>query len=106
MPVTDVDRRRALEVRQGEGHPPVAAERRAQQREQRLVLINRQELPVAESPPLRRKTETHNSDLGQERFGHSASPLRKLQIVGVGRQGGAVRRHLSCPASGSWFRNR
>src|SRR4051794_13334097 len=70
MPVTDVDRRPALEVRQGEVHPSVAAERSAEQREQRLVLVDGQELPVAEGPPLRRKDKAHDSDLGQEWFSH------------------------------------
>ena len=40
-----------------EVHAAVAAERRPQQREQRLVLVDRQQLPVAQRPPLRGEDE-------------------------------------------------
>ena len=54
----DMDRRSAPKVGQREVHPAVAAERRAEQREQRLVLIDRQQLPVAQAQPLGANTNS------------------------------------------------
>src|SRR5687768_15771926 len=42
----------------------------SQQREQSLVLINWQQLPVAESPTFRREVEAKDPDFGQKRFRH------------------------------------
>jgi hypothetical protein len=60
----DVDRRPAPQVGEREVDPPVPAERRAQEREERLVLIDGQELAVAEGPSLGREDEAHDPDLG------------------------------------------
>ena len=70
----DVDRRAAAQVGQREVDPAVAAEGRAEQREQRLVLVDRQQLPVAQRPALGREDEGHDPDFGQEWFGHVSSP--------------------------------
>src|ERR687887_268893 len=48
----------------------VAAEGCAQQREQRLILVDRQQLAVAQRPALRREVEAHDPDLRQERLRH------------------------------------
>src|SRR5688500_7511323 len=69
-----MDRDPATAVRQGEVHPPVAAPVRAQQREQRLVLVDRQQLAVAQRPSLRREAEAHDSDLSEERLSHGRAP--------------------------------
>ena len=52
-----MDRRAALKIRQGEVHPPVTAKGRAQQGEKRLILIDREELPIAQRPASRGKVE-------------------------------------------------
>src|SRR5437588_2462859 len=75
MSAAHMDRRAALKVRQAEVHPPVAAIGRAEQREQRLVLVDRQQLPVAQRPTLRREAEGHDPDLRQKWFGHPALSL-------------------------------
>ena len=91
----DVDRRPALQVRQGEVRLPVPAEGGAEQREQRLVLVDRQELPVAQRPALRGEHEAHDPDLRQERFGHSAPfgrgrcPRCRLRTLRRRRAGGS-----------------
>src|SRR4051794_30956690 len=72
-----MDGRAAALVRQGEVHAAVAAERRAEQREQRLVLVDRKELAVAHRPTLGREVEAHDPDLGQERLSHAV--LRSLR---------------------------
>src|SRR4051794_29653620 len=100
---THVDWRPALEVRQGEVHPSVAAERRAQQREQRLVLIDGQQLPVAKSPPLRRKGEAHDADLGQERFSHRRLLSEALQVEPSRRRGGGGGPGVA--VGGGWWHN-
>ena len=51
----DVDRRAAAQVGQREIDSSIAAKGRAQQREQRLVLIDGQELAVTQRPALRRE---------------------------------------------------
>ena len=53
----DVDRHPAAQVGQREVDPAVAAVGRAEQREQRLVLVDRQELAVALRPALGREVE-------------------------------------------------
>jgi hypothetical protein len=59
-----VNRRTAAEVGQCEGRLTIATEGRAQERKERLVLIDRQELTVAERPTFRREHETHYTDFG------------------------------------------
>ena len=60
--VADVDRGAALVVRKGEVHPTIAAEGGAEQGEEGLILINRQQLSVAEGPPLGGEAERHDAD--------------------------------------------
>jgi cyanophycinase-like exopeptidase len=61
MAAADVDRRASAQVGQREVAAPVAAEGRAQQREQGLVLVDRQKLPIAKGPATRREHETHDA---------------------------------------------
>ena len=63
MAAADVDRRAAAEIGQREVCLPVASEGRAKQREQRLVLVDRQQLAVTGRPTLRRKAEGHDPNL-------------------------------------------
>src|SRR5262245_37250 len=72
-----MNRHSRLKVRQAEVHPAIPAECRTQQREQRLVLIDGQKLPVAKRPTLGREAEGHDSDLRQKRFGHSISSYQR-----------------------------
>src|SRR5262249_17029505 len=83
----DVDRHPRLQIGQGEVHAPVAAERGAEQREQRLVLIDGQQLPVAQSPALGGKTKRKDSDFRQEWVRHGA-PLRNddMKFLGHSRR--------------------
>src|SRR4051794_15100983 len=60
----------ALKVWQREVHAPISTERRTEQGEQRLVLIDRQQLPVATRPELGREPEGHQPDLREERLSH------------------------------------
>jgi hypothetical protein len=57
---------RALQVGKREVRLAVAAVGGAEQREQRGVLRERQELAVAERPALRREVEREDADLGDE----------------------------------------
>ena len=70
VPVPDVDRRPAAQVGQREGGDAVAAVERAEEREQGLVLIDRQHLAVAERPALGRKREADDPDLGEKGLAH------------------------------------
>src|SRR5437016_1064873 len=72
---TDVNRDIALKVGQREIHPPVAAIGGAEEREQRLVLIDRQELPVAQRPALGGEAKGHDADFGEKWFRHEQSPV-------------------------------
>jgi hypothetical protein len=63
MAVADVHRNPAAEVRKGEVDPSVAPVIRAEQREQRLVLVDGQQLAVALGPALRREAEAHQAQL-------------------------------------------
>ncbi len=81
-------RRAGAEVGQGEVHAAVAAVGRAEQREQRLVLVDRQQLSVAHRPALRGEAEGHDPDLGEEGLGH--------RVVVLGRS----------LTTGRWFRRR
>jgi hypothetical protein len=58
----NMDGRAGAQVWQGKVDSSIAAECRAKQREQGLVLIDGQKLPVAERPALRRKNERHDPD--------------------------------------------
>ena len=74
MGAADVNRHPRPQVREGKGRLPVTAVGRAEQCEQRLILIDGQRLPVTEGPSLRREIEGHNSDFGEEGFGHGDLP--------------------------------
>src|SRR6185295_1171446 len=74
--LTEMDRYPALQVRQRERRLPVAAVHRAEQREQRLVLRDRQELAVTERPALRRERPGEDADLAEVREVETAGRLR------------------------------
>ena len=59
----DVDRGASAQIGQCEVHAAVAAEHGAQQREQGLVLVDRQQLTVAHRPALGGEDEAHHADL-------------------------------------------
>src|SRR6266571_6519721 len=66
----DMDRHPALQIRQREIDAAITAISSAQQRKQRLVLVDGQQLAVTQSPALRRKVKTKDLDFGQEWFSH------------------------------------
>src|SRR2546425_4583984 len=65
-----VNRHATLQIRQPKVDAPVPAKGRAQQTEERLVLVDGQELPIAHRPALRRVTETKDSDFREKWFCH------------------------------------
>src|SRR6185369_991491 len=69
---THVHRQAASKIGQRKIYSPVPTVGRPQQREQTLVLIDGQQLPIAKRPSLGRKDETHDSDLRQKWFSHSS----------------------------------
>src|SRR5215213_4239124 len=73
MTTADMNGRAPAVVGQRKVDTPVAAERRAKQREQRLVLIDRQELPVAQRPALGGEDEGHDPDFRQKWLSHVPS---------------------------------
>ena len=58
VPAAGVDWRTPPQVGQRKVGPAVSTEGRAEQREQRLILVDRQELTIAQRPALRRETRT------------------------------------------------
>src|ERR1700761_2234379 len=80
-----MDRRAALEIRQAEVHPAVAAVGRSEQGEQGLVLVDGEQLPLAQGPPLWCEAERHYLDLGQKRCTHTVSLPVGLFHYGVGQ---------------------
>src|SRR4051812_25340673 len=82
MTAAHVDGCSPLQVRKAEIDPAVSDIRCAQEREKRLVLIDGQELPVAECPTFGREAETHDPDLTEKWFCHSLPPyvLRVLDL--------------------------
>ena len=70
MAAADVNRGAPAVVRQGEVYPTVTAEGGAEQREKRLVLVDRQQLSIAQRPSTRGKREGHDADFAQKGFGH------------------------------------
>src|SRR5436190_22462783 len=72
-----VNRHATYQVREAKVHAAVAAIGGAEEGEERLVLVDRQQLPVAERPPLRREAKTHDSDFGKKRFSHDVSPASR-----------------------------
>lgn len=65
-PSTEVDRHLAAKIRQRECGLTIAAVRRPQEREKRLVLIDGQELSVRQRPPLGGEGEGHYADFREE----------------------------------------
>src|SRR5437870_1613825 len=70
--VAPMHRDLALQVRQPEGGDPVAAIGGADDREQRGVVSDRQQLAVAERPPLRREIEAEAADFANVGLSHLA----------------------------------
>ena len=68
----DPQRGATAQVRQRERGHAVAAEGRAQQREQSLVLVDRQDLAGTLHPILRREAEAKDLDLTQKRASHGS----------------------------------
>jgi hypothetical protein len=64
--VAHVDRNAAAQVGKREVGLPVASVAGAQEREQRLVLVDGQELPIAQRPAFGWKVERDDLDLAQE----------------------------------------
>jgi CheY-like chemotaxis protein len=73
--LADVNRHSRSQVRQSEGGDTVAAECRAEQGKQRLVLLDRQDLAGAGRPASRRKIEREHADLADIRLSHRSSPV-------------------------------
>src|SRR3954467_151180 len=69
---SEMNRHVAAQVRQRESRLAVAAKGRSEKREERLVLVDGQELPVALRPAFRGEVETHDADFGEKWFGHEA----------------------------------
>ena len=63
MPAADMDGRASAQVGQPEIHPSIAAIGGAQQRKERLILVDRQELPISQRPAFRCKNEGEEPDL-------------------------------------------
>src|SRR5215510_11499660 len=63
----------ATQIGERESSAPVAAVGSAQNREERLVLIDRQHLPVTHRPAFRCEVKADHSDLGEKRLGHTLS---------------------------------
>src|SRR5438477_3188497 len=66
-----VNRHTASQVGKGKGCLPVAAIHRAQQREERLILVDGKQLPIAKRPPLWRKVPTDYLDFTHKWLRHS-----------------------------------
>jgi hypothetical protein len=73
-PLPLVHRGAPLKVREREGALPVAAVRGAQEGEERGVLRDRKQLPVAERPPLGSEGEREDADLSDKWIGHVRAP--------------------------------
>jgi hypothetical protein len=58
----------ASEVRELKRRPAVTAINCSEEREQRRILRNRQQLPTAKSPPSRREVEAKHLNLSNKRF--------------------------------------
>src|SRR6266576_348847 len=74
--VAGVNRRSTLQVRQRKSGLAIPAISRAEQGKERLVLVDRQQLSIAQRPAFRRELETHDSDFAQEGFSHKSKHLR------------------------------
>jgi hypothetical protein len=107
------ERHSALQVWEPKGFPAVAAICCSQQREQRLVLPDRQELTLTRRPTFRRKVECEEPDLANISFhrglllfgpGYSAKPLRHFRFTAPHPNRRATRLFRRC-CLGSWRRS-
>src|SRR5438105_13508622 len=76
MPVAHMHRSSSLEIGQTERHSPIAPIGSSKQREERLVLIDGQQLAITERPPFGREIETDDLDFAQKWFRHRGSSFR------------------------------
>src|SRR5438552_142278 len=81
MALAHVQRGAALQVRQAEVDAAVSAIGGAEQREERLILIDWQELAIAHRPALRRKVEGHTFQFREEWFRHDRFSLITLRLA-------------------------
>ncbi len=84
--LTEVDGDARLKIGQGEVDPAVAPVGRAQDRKQRLILIDWQQLAVAESPALRREIERADLDFTYK-WGCHAFVAPEAEMNGLGWAG-------------------
>ena len=70
MTAAHVDRCAGLQIGQPKVHAPIAAVGRAEQREERLILVDGQQLPVAQRPAFRGEAERHDANFREKRFSH------------------------------------
>src|SRR5438477_257729 len=70
--IVKMDRYSASQVRQPEINATVTAISRPKQRKERLVLVDRQQLSIAERPAFRWKDKTHDADFGKKWFSHGS----------------------------------
>ena len=75
-----VHRRAALQIGKGKGLGAIAAIGSADQREQRLVLVDRHSLTVAKRPAFRGKSKGNDSDFGNKRRAHSSPPYDEFNV--------------------------
>jgi hypothetical protein len=68
MAVAKMDWDATTQVGQGKVDPSIAAIGGSKQREQRLVLVDGQQLTIAQRPAFGREIEADDLDLGQEGF--------------------------------------
>src|SRR4051812_2164575 len=73
-PLARVERNAALQVRQAEGLPAVAAIGRSDQVEQGIILRDRHQLSGAKGPTGRGKTAAEHAYLANERLTHRSCP--------------------------------
>src|ERR1035441_6871219 len=74
MSAAESHRDATLQVRQGEGLCPVASIRGAEQRKERRVLVDRQELAIGLRPAFGCERERKNPDFAEKWFSHGFSP--------------------------------
>jgi hypothetical protein len=89
-----MNRRASAQIGEPERRLPVAAVRRAEEREQRRVLRDREDLPLAECPAARREVAGEDHDLADERIGVHGIRAGRLRLA---EQGAArdEREHLA-----------
>jgi hypothetical protein len=78
--IANVHRRAASEVGQGKVNPAIASVRRSQEREKRLVLIDRQQLSVAQRPAFRGEDEREHPNFSEKWFSHMFLGLAAVRV--------------------------